>query len=350
MTPRGRLLFLFTSAAAAVAVAASCTTFNFPYPEPEDAAAEGACTAEAGTGYLAVDQAVRACSFVTTCPGLAVSISASIALPLDQTGGSYAACVNWLAGSTTANRAEFAFQAQMLACIAGASSCDAAIGCTPIRPIDAGCNNFSEDCLDGGAGIVRCIDGVELESPCGPPIWADASSCFIDRSLGIPIARCGTNGASCSPGVTCTDGTTLSVCPTQGSANEPWSVNCSVFGEVCSSLDCNSPLDAGLDAGAICGLTDQGISCTSDSRAIRYCNREPQLRSTFDCSQSGRTCVPSGSAAYCRGPCDTCSPFDQGMGRCVNLNGTVGVTLCIDGVPSTYGCNCVPDPSGGHCE
>jgi hypothetical protein len=277
-----------------------------------------------------------------------VSISASIALPLDLTGGGFATCVNWLAGSASLGRVGFGTDQGMLQCIASASSCDTAFGCAFIHPVDAGC---TDGCLDGGAGIVRCIDGVALESPCEPPIWGDGGTCALDA---LKIPYCATTNNACSPalGTQCA-GSTEYVCNLK-TPNNYWSLACDVFGEVCAGNACDSPLSA-PDA-SVCSAGDIGVSCTQNSRAIRYCYIEPRIHSTFDCSLSGRTCdLADGSIPFCRGCNDTCTPFDPGMGQCSGARAEK-IPLCVDGVPTTFDCSllgpgvtCVPDPNGGHC-
>jgi hypothetical protein len=346
------ILVVLLVGGACAAAAESCTTFNFPYAEPPDGAPESSneCGSSPGAPntYLSLDDAARVCSLVAICPDLAITITASVAVPLDFTQTSFSACMNWLAGSVSSAHIGFPTQQSMFQCMAAASTCDAAYACAYIRPLDAGLGPCSEGCVDGGSAIVRCVNGVALESPCSPPLWEDGGSCFFDNLLKAPF--CGTSAAGCSPGgLSCAGATTLSYCPATGAGSNAWSLDCEVFGEVCvpgTPYNCDSPLDA-----SVCGpVVGSEVGCTPDSRAIRYCNQQPRIHTTFDCTLSGRTCaLSSAGLPFCKGCNDTCTPFDTTMNQCSGSN----VTICVDGVSKAYDCAAIGKQcltqNGGHC-
>jgi hypothetical protein len=354
---RSRLLpvLMAATAALALAVLARCQSFNFDYPgydattdaatdagapdAPECSAPEGG-----GRGYLSLTDAVKVCTLVFQCPLLADAITYSTALPIAIDESNFSACTNWLAGSVSLNHAGYAHQQALLQAVAAASSCELAYDVLPTRPSDAGeipCPASNTTCSDGGNAILFCTanSGYQtFEIPCQAPVFPDGSSCVPYAGAN---ALCELLDASCSPPGNCMNGQE-EVCPF---GRDPVRVDCTYHGEVCGpDGKCAAP---GGDRP--CAAGEQGVSCTPDLKAIRFCRLF--LHTTFDCSQSGRACTSVGPSAYC-GACDTCTPFDEKLNRCTGST----ISLCVDGTPTPFDCasiqkNCIVGTSalGGHC-
>ncbi|WP_437537691.1 hypothetical protein WME79_18770 [Sorangium sp. So ce726] len=317
------------------AVAAGCTVFDGLTAAP--APGEGA----QGVAYLDLDGAVRACSQIFRCKDLALSIATSIGVPADEQ--SFSRCVSWLAAPLPEDRAGFEVQAALLASVAAAPTCEAALACSfvePLPPADPRCASASEDACDGEEAL-RCADHT-LER-CASPRFSPGSAC---RRGADGRARCAL--AACLPathGPARCNGNTLIAC--DPSSRLRVAVDCTTLGLTCA--------EGAEGVNAICGangaiLPCEGagtVACSPDGTRARICTGA--IASEIDCGAIGGACVAEGSGARCSRPSDTCAPSDAGIDAC---NGAV-LSLCVGGQRAAFDCasvglGCQSGDSAGH--
>ncbi|HEY6459703.1 MAG TPA: hypothetical protein VIY73_06110, partial [Polyangiaceae bacterium] len=177
---------------------ASCTTFNglsvpsdastgsdttfVDAPPREETSSDAPEAAPPPPGYLSLADAARVCTLVFSCPDLASSVLASVAVPVDPVN--YSLCVHWLAAPMPTDRVGFAVQSQTFACMAQGGSCAGAGSCLSlenIEPNDPRCGDAGADaaehCGDDGGTVFRCADGYLLH--CGSAYYAPGSTCTV---------------------------------------------------------------------------------------------------------------------------------------------------------------------------
>src|SRR6185503_20798467 len=126
--------------------------------------------------YLSLEDAARACSLAFRCPELSTSITFSIGVPVDPLN--FSDCMTWLAGPIPPTRVGFKAQKAVLACVAKATTCQAAGACgsaeqlAPDDPrcMDAGADVDLDRCEDNGATVIRCSVNYALH--CGTSYFA----------------------------------------------------------------------------------------------------------------------------------------------------------------------------------
>jgi hypothetical protein len=346
--------------------AASCTTFN-GLTVPSDAstgtdttfvddgparetASEGATEAapEAGPpppGYLSLADAARVCTLVFSCPDLASSVLASVAVPVDPVN--YSLCVHWLSAPMPPDRVGFAVQSQTFSCMAQGGSCAGAGSCLSLenvepndpRCVDAGAD-AAEHCGDDGGTVFRCADGYLLH--CGSAYYAPGSTCTIG-SDGSHWCAIGTN---CSVAASCI-GTLFDYCGDPSNLHE--SVNCAYDGYTCDLASNDDSGLPGCNTGTLIESCDVG-GATCSGTTVEVCDGYDD--SEFDCAAIGQSCTAATGPAICAGPNDACTPFDSTVNVC---NGST-LSLCVGGQKQQLDCTslgmtCIAGsgPQSGHC-
>ena len=354
------LLIAIVAPALGALVASSCTTFDglsvpsdaglpdttfADVPVKETAPPEAAPEAAPPPGYLSIADAARVCTLVFACPGLASSVLASVAVPLDPVN--YSLCVHWLSAPMPPDRVGFAVQMQTFACMAKGGTCAGAGSCLSLenvepgdpRCVDAGAD-AAEHCGDDGGTVFRCGAGYLLH--CGSAYYAPGSKCTVG-SDGSHWCAIGTN---CSVTASCI-GTLFDYCGSPSNLHE--SVNCAYDGYTC---DLASNDDSGLpncNTGTLYESCSVG-GATCAGTTVDVC--DGYQVSEFDCAAIGQACTAKSGPAICAGATDACTPFDGDVNVC---SGTT-LSLCVGGQKQQIDCaslglTCVAGvgAQSGHC-
>jgi hypothetical protein len=330
-------------AVASLGLVWSCLTFN-GLTVPDDAAADGGdagvdAPVDAGfTSYLSLSQAGAVCSLTFQCPGLVASIAASIGLVLTPLTGkqSFAYCMNALAGPVDPNRLGLETQRAMLSAIAGANGCQEAINATFVQLVvadaDSGPCTPGESC--NGDYQVTCAGSppTAFQSSCDSPLLHSdpeaGTSCITFLHDGGTFARCNQDAGCNGIAFTC-QGDTVLWCDTSVRLDSTF--DCTVTGRSCTDT-------VGLAHCQDICLDTNGFAWGCSNSAIRYC-AGPSIQAAFPCT-ANRACLIDSmtSAPYCKGPNDTCTPFDSTLGACQGST----ISLCINGAPATFDCTKLP--------
>ncbi|WP_438025660.1 hypothetical protein [Sorangium sp. So ce233] len=323
-------------AALAASIAAGCTVFDglTAAPAPGDDAGAN------GEAYLDLAGAVRACSLVFRCERLALGVATSIGVPADE--ASFSRCVSWLAGPIPEDRAGFEVQRSLLACVAAAASCEAALACPFLEPVLAGdprCAPAAEDaCADGEAR--RCAE--RYLDRCASPRFSPGSVCRVGAG---GHARCALG--ACLPathGPARCNGNTLILC--EQSSRLRVAMDCTTLGLTCAEGAQGVSAICGAN-GAILPCDEPGsVACSPDGARARICTGA--VASEIDCGAIGGACVAEGAGARCARPSDACAPSDEGVDAC---EGTV-LSLCVAGQRAAFDCasaglGCLPGDGAG---
>jgi hypothetical protein len=323
------------AALAALPGFASCTTFDgLKASGTRDAAATEGGQPEAGEpdagplppGYLSLQDAARACSWLFTCPKLDRSLIRTIAVPADASN--FAVCMQWLAGPVDPTRLGLVTQRYVLACLASAESCAAAGACTAFEELALGDPRCAAE-PDAGPAESCTQDGNILS--CNPT-WGNLLI-HCDNSYFNRKGSC-TQGAdgyhycavdtSCPP-VSCDGLFVLDVCM----AGLHIRYDCSVSGQLCGEDTKTKGLSC-VVGGLVEECTLAGARCQEDK--VRVC--DGIYVSYFDCAKLGGTCQEQAGYTNCVLPADTCTPADSAAVVCTGD----AVTLCIGGKATTFDC------------
>jgi hypothetical protein len=278
-----------------------------------------------GPRFVTKEQAAIVCTRARTCPELATSILISNSVPIDT--ANYSACIDWLAGPLPANRVGVDRQAAVVACVASANGCAAALAClstNAIGPSDPLCADASGAayCTDDGGTAVVC-NGV----PGAVAVHCTSTSFGPgDRCVALPG-----NGAIC--GHALADGGCPSAC------NQGVLTSCDVPG-IASTYDCASQgYECVAQTGAsTCATGSDVVPCSAFDvscfhGSVGVCDGSEL--SVFDCSAAFGTCVPTdGGTPRCTRPGETCTSDDPTMNQCVGTT----ISLCVGGEATTLDC------------
>ncbi|MFT3773648.1 MAG: hypothetical protein QM820_50380 [Minicystis sp.] len=335
----------------------------------------GACTsfssAVADVGYFDFAGATRVCARVFSCPRLATSLRQSLVAPIDDVN--FSTCMSWLAGPSPAPPRGFTAQAEALAGVASATTCDEAardLDVSPLADDDPRCASGADACLPSG-DVLDCHARRLVRCP--GTQFVPSSKC---RSEGA-FASCSIvlGSESCVGTVPLCSGSVYSACDEASALRE--AIDCAPFGEacldssqavvfgpglknklsICTSSDNTSPQKLCDDA------TGEGwMGCSADGGSVVLCNHLTKVKTVtfggvevlYGCQTSlGWTCRDgiAGSIPYCERPDAECSPSDADVNRCD------GDTLhvCLAGRRADIDCGavgatCQKDADrGGHC-
>lgn len=332
-------------AAALPAALATCTVFNgVTVPDDGEGGQPGADAGgefvDFATAFVDLEDAVRACRWAFECPTLSRTIGMSLSLPLDSM--SLSSCAHWLAGPVPASRPGSAIQAQVLKCVAKATSCTEASRCGFVEALpsdDDRCAGAQADaapyCEDDET-LVEC-EKLRLHH-CGSARFQEGSTC--DTGPGgvstCSFAPCGDAGAvSCALDTQfiCYDGLLTGVdCTTAG-------------------LECGSILYCAAEQGLPDPCEDEPGSADCSGSVARIC--DGTLRSHFRCSDlDGGSCEQSGGKGRCVLEGSACEPSAFATTPCDGDR----VSLCVMGVHLGFDCasiglSCIPPADGrsAHC-
>jgi hypothetical protein len=343
--------------AAGLGILASCTVFDGATVRAADAGrmvgsdgstvitVDGSDSGAVPLRFLELEEGVRLCAKLNTCPLLATSTLASTAIPFDSLNASV--CLDWASGPLPPSRVGTATQAETLRCIAQAKDCAEAGRCLPVELL----STVGAECsLDGGAeaGASRCSGDGKNVLYCGPgptvfhceaPYFGPGSKCVVGDD-GLPT--CGID-RTCVPDVC--DGNQLTFC-SQGGVQI--SIVCAVSG-----FTCGTDPDAGrpdcLSGGRVTRCQGLGASC----RGTKLVACDGVSESQFDCGELGGTCSESGGTAVCTRKDAVCTPFDTDVNVCEEG----AIVACVGGKKTRYTCataglRCVPRAGSrtAHCE
>jgi hypothetical protein len=323
-----------------------------------------ACTsfddATSSPSYLSLEDAVRVCSLVSQCDGLADAIVRSIGVAADE--GNFSQCMTWLGGAVPAARIGLAEQQALLACAAraaagaaeiGPDQCGAAMDCAYIQrltDVEACAPGAASHCEDGEVpGSNRFVVDREacVRLDCGSPLFSDGptpSECVEvaggKKLCGRPLEP-GQCPLAIEARVTC-EGDTLSVCapPAPPLSAVDLRLGCAVAGGACAAgaaaaearLACLAP-------GTTCDPCTPADTCGApgppecESEAVaRVCGGRSWSR--FDCAAMDLGCKNDGGFARCGHPDDECSPTDEVLNSCFGDT----ISFCWSGTATTFDC------------
>jgi hypothetical protein len=343
MHPRAGEVLPALGAAALPALLAlgSCTAFD-DVPGP----AGPAGPAFTAPGFLTVEEAAVMCARLVNCPGLGLTITQDLRIPLNASGYSY--CVTQLATSFEPNRIGKDLVSATLRKIIGLgdSSCQLVFDELEDQPLPAGdalcagadaMNPPGGHCLDATT-VLKCDSqgGTGTLSHCGKPNGGPDEKCLaID------------GGAICSPGGLCP------VASCVGSTLKGY-VETADKTRYCSEVDCGA-----IGLGCVADAFDN-LGCANDAKAVGaankaggFCEGTVYLARAFlyegriDCAELGARCISRGELALCAFEQAECSPFDPSIDSC--KAGTDTVELCVGGRRTEFDCGsigkrCLPDP------
>jgi hypothetical protein len=296
-------------------------------------------------GYLGIDDAVRVCSLVRSCPYLSAAIARSIGVPASATG--FSTCLSWLAGPLPDTRFGLEAQATMLECIARADGCTAALTCAYVQPIgndDPQCSGVVGDqCIAGGM-LLDCT--TEIAELCRTSYYGAGSECEL--GLGGE-GRCALSACSqdSSPPPRCTSGVYVRCDP---ATNLRVAKDCNTVGLTCPEGAEGADAQCATDDGVFPCDEPGNAVCAPDGLRVRVC--DGALASEFDCAAMDGHCSVEAAGGRCVRATDTCTPASTGIDTCA---GEV-ISLCIGGARITFDCAslgllCIPpsEEDGGHC-
>jgi hypothetical protein len=340
-----RVLFTLLALAGVIGSAgAACTAFDFPAPEQ-------ASQAGGPVGFLDTDDAARLCAQLFQCPRLAQAIALSMALPLDTPASplGFSSCMDWVAGPVDPERLGLAQQRAMLAAVAQAGSCAAAVAALPVQPAATSSTCSATSCADSTEVAACTPEAGTFVIPCSQSLGllAQSGACFTGDA-GVSV--CISTGA-CLAGSSCSDPATLVECRPDDATFT--SYNCSLSGRQCAPLgkaiaDCVVP----GHSLAPCLATQVRDAC--DGTSVLHCAGAATAQTEFDCSAVGRTCSTANppAVARCVGAADTCNPLDTSQNLC---SGTQ-ISVCVGGASIAFDCasiglQCVAASGGAtaHC-
>jgi hypothetical protein len=314
----------------------ACTTFSdvsYDAGGPASDAGKGG-SRPALTSYLTTKDAGILCSRAVRCPELMRSIALSIHVPLTswQPHAYFSLCTSWLASSVSPDRPGFAMQQGMLAAMAKATTCEASVAAAFVQAAGAPC---TDDVACGDGALFSCTQSGKFRIPCGTP-YQPGDTCRPSAGADLCV-----RSASCTAGVTCSEGHSIKVC---GFGVES-TVECWARGQVCASGRCT---DAVLPAECP-ESTDVTGACTG-TRAVVCTSSQPQT--TIDCGAAGLTCAAANGTSYCQHASDDCTPFSPGIDTC---DASGRLVACVAGRRTALDCSsiglsrCAAAPAA-HCE
>lgn len=302
--------------------------------------------------YLSTEDAARACSLVSRCPTLAISIGLSVGIPVaaDQ----FASCVHFLASPIPPSRPGFDLQRGVLRKIAEAADCKQALEAAPTELL------YGADprCPDGG-GYTSCYDDTHTVF-CQGTMFGAFSTCAgtrggekcvtVDVPDAGPVGICAKGACDAFvPDAFCEKGTILHTCDPRGSRVETV-FDCGWVGLTCAN---------GPEGYPTCLSPSETTSCTQygqtrcEGGRLLFCMGDQSAQwSAFDCGAVGAECV-AGSASGTRLPLclhrdAECSPLEVGTGTCTGST----ISLCVDGRKTTFDCGSIAkrcDPQARAC-
>jgi hypothetical protein len=285
-------------------------------------------------GYLGTAEAVKACSWIFSCPKLARSLGESIGVPVDSSN--FSLCVDWCAGPVDPTRVGFPTQASVLKCISQAASCGQAGQCVAFEYLtldDARCadaavpdaGTYTQFCGDDGGAVVYCSPSYDnMVIHCGTGNYDSKSKCILGTSGAYACAV----DKSC-PGPTCDSTFFYDTCSSGKDLH--MRVNCSATGKTCGQDD------AGY-IGCIVGENFEecnlyAVKCVGSK--VRVCDSYNQ--SYFDCAEVGGTCSAKLGMPRCTRPSESCDPSDANTVTCAGNN----LSLCVGGKTISFDCSSV---------
>jgi hypothetical protein len=292
-----------------------------------------------GKGFLSLEEAVRLCSKVQTCPTLGYSVGYSLLVPINTK--SYSACIDVLTAPLPQNQLGVAQQAQALACAAQASSCPAAAGCLPyeyVEPNDPRCQGAdggaNGNCSPDNSAVYDCFYNRVIH--CNNPYFYPGSSCLPDSN---GVYQCAAS-ATCSTGATC-KGSVVTFCST---GNVAYGTDCAYWGASCGKDQASGSQNCILN-GITPTCTNDSVQCVSNR--VRTCFGK--FFSEIDCVSMGGKCDPD-PIPHCTHPSDVCKQTDPDVAVC---DGDT-IQLCLAGKPQSYDCasiglSCLVGLKGGYC-
>ena len=297
------------------------------------------------SGYLSVDDGIRACLFVRDCPTLSVAIARSIGIPASP--ARLSACLSWLSGPLPSTRFGLETQAAMLECIAHATACSEALACAYVRPIDnldSECSGVIGDQCKADGMLLDCM--TEIVEQCRTAHYGAGSEC----ELGLAgEGRCALSACSqdSSPPPRCTSDVYVRCDP---ATNLRVAKDCNTVGLTCPEGAEGADAQCATEDGVFpCDEPGKAV-CSPDGQRVRVC--DGALASEFDCAAMDAHCSAEASGARCVRTTGACTPDTAGIDSC---DGSV-IALCIGGTKLSFDCasiglSCAP-PSGedsGHC-
>jgi hypothetical protein len=290
----------------------------------------GSCsTADFTTGYLSLDDAARVCAWVAdgSCPNLSLSVIGSIAVPVGD-GTNFSTCMHWLAGPVPPTHIGTNVQRTSLKCIAGATTCAAALKCLNWN-YDPG-----DPLCDGGAQQ-RCVDQFTA-------LRCDLSSVFncADPFYG-QNATCGAEPIDAGGNLYCTHGPQSGNCPGFCAGNT--SEGC--VGNILEANDCDSTgLQCGTDdAGFVTCISPGLANCTTGSircagTTVFVCSGDSfdSFETLFECGSQSEICL-QGADPRCVPSNPQCTTEDPNVNVC---KGSI-LNVCVDGQPRCVDCSAI---------
>ena len=290
--------------------------------------------------YLSLEDAAKACTMMFGCPYLAKSVVWSMAVPVDDLN--YSLCLSWLAGPISKQRIGFGLQADALACIAEAASCDEAGACLWVElmaPGDPRCADAGPEdrCADDAGSVVLCQYQYVIH--CDSAYYTPGATCMDGTNN---WKGCGLE-PDCTSVTSCV-GPVLTYCAMD---TLKYGINCAYGGYGCGfEADSGYPCvpDEGFKECTIPGAS----RCADDT--VWIC--DGLYESAFDCASIGFECTDLQGAAQCAPPSPACTPTDATQNVC---HGT-SIDVCVGGSATTFDCesiglSCVPGAQGksAHC-
>jgi hypothetical protein len=299
-------------------------------------------------GYLPLADAVSVCTLAYSCKNLWSSIWTSLAVPIDPTN--FSLCVDWLAGPLPPLHPGIALQRIDLACVAKATSCQAAGACLAfenMEPSDLRCTG------DAGVGTGEsCMNNTTILLCATRQIWHCDNGYYAPDQLCL-LASDGwhycAQSAGC-PTYACTGSLFFGCWGASGDLEG--ATNCLHNGETCGGVP-----DAG---GFLSCLTDgqerrcTGLNASCAGTKAEVC--DTLYVSQYDCAELGGTCSAAAGLPQCRRPSDSCTISDTAINAC-QADGTT-VSLCVGGRRVDFDCAsltpgkvCKPQAGAvsGHC-
>jgi hypothetical protein len=254
--------------------------------------------------------------------------------------------MHWMAAPVPATHIGTSVQRTSLKCVAGATTCAAALKCLNWNydPGDPLCDGGApQRCLDQFTTLRCDIGGV---FNCSDPFYG-------------PNAKCGAEPVDAGGNLYCTLGINNGNCPPLCAGNT--AEGC--VGNVLEANDCDSigqqcgNDDAGfttcISPGAS-GCTTGGIRCAGTTVYVCSGDSFDSFETLFECASDtpGEICV-SGADPRCAPSNAACTPEDQNVNTC---NGSV-ISVCVDGQTRCVDCaaigkQCLPPDSthpSGRC-
>jgi hypothetical protein len=329
-----RVLLWSTAVASAMISIGACTVFDGLSGPGADAAAESEASsppdggAEAGAGFISVDDAVKFCANAFKCPYLPSSTITSLGVPVDALH--FSACVNWIAGPIPPDRVGAAIQAKWLKCAADAKTCTEAGSCMwweIIAANDVRCMGQPDGgslgiCAEDGGAAYYCKDGIIAH--CTNPGYAPGSTCLIGQD---GDRRCAIS-KNCNMADSCMSSYEM-YCG--ASSNLYQGIDCAITGYTCG-LDPMSGFIQCLTNGQLKTCSASAITCDQNGTVVSVCDGAQV--NEFKCTSLAGTCDPTGATPRCKVPNETCSPYDPDRDQCTGTS----ISLCVGGQKSTYDC------------